>query len=135
MFGKIINGVFIKFKMSTRSRIAVKIGEKYKSIYCHFDGYPSGVGVILNKYYTNKPKIMKLINLGNISSLGPEIGTKHRFSDAPYNETTAFKRDGGEKNTSAETSGSIDELEYLTLKTDGEYLYVWENNKWGVYKI
>ena len=37
--------------MGTRSRVAVMHGTVCKSVYCHYDGYLSYTGEILNKHY------------------------------------------------------------------------------------
>lgn len=57
--------------MSTRSRIGLQLPNgKIKSIYCHWDGYPEGVGEILRKHYNTREKIEALLELGDISVLG-----------------------------------------------------------------
>ena len=57
--------------MSTRSFIAVKKEDKsYDAIYCHFDGYPEGVGAMLLENYNTKELIEKLISNGDMSSIG-----------------------------------------------------------------
>ena len=72
--------------MSTRSRIAIeKQDGTVESIYCHFDGYISHNGEILQNYYSTKEKMEKLIELGDISSL----------ENTPE-ETVAYHRDRGE---------------------------------------
>ena len=72
--------------MSTRLRIAIeKQDGTVESIYCHFDGYLSNNGEILQNHYSTKEKMEKLIELGDISSLG----------DTPE-ETVAYHRDRGE---------------------------------------
>lgn len=66
--------------MSTRSRIAmIYEDDTVKSIYCHFDGYPSGVGKTLTNHYINPEKVKALMELGDISSLG--ITTEHKPED------------------------------------------------------
>ena len=56
--------------MSTRSRIAIENQDgTVQSIYCHFDGYIDGVGKTLFNHY-DREKLEKLIELGDISSLG-----------------------------------------------------------------
>lgn len=74
--------------MSTRSRIGVirGIAEQdghqaviVESIYCHFDGYPEGVGQTLIDHWTDPKKVNRLIALGDLSSLGTVIGKKHDF--------------------------------------------------------
>mgnify|MGYP003342942291 CR=1 FL=1 len=59
--------------MGTRSRIAVMHGGKCKSVYCHWDGYPDGVGKTLFDCY-NDPEITEfLIQQGSMSSLHETI--------------------------------------------------------------
>ena len=36
-------------------------------VYCHWDGYPSGVGATLQKYYPNYEDVLNLIALGDLS--------------------------------------------------------------------
>jgi hypothetical protein len=56
--------------MSTRSRIGISQEDgSVKSIYCHYDGYPEGVGQTLMQNYTSPVEVMELINKGDLSSL------------------------------------------------------------------
>ena len=55
--------------MATRSTIAIKQGNTIRAIYCHWDGYPEGVGATLANYYNNETVATALINLGGFSSL------------------------------------------------------------------
>ncbi len=51
--------------MGTRSTIALKEkNEKITIIYCHFDGYLSGVGNILLEMYNDEIRIRKLMKKG-----------------------------------------------------------------------
>jgi len=59
--------------MGTRSTIAIQEGDKVKAIYCHWDGYLSGVGTTLIKNYTEPNKVRDLISLGGFSSLEETI--------------------------------------------------------------
>lgn len=71
--------------MSTRSRIGIirlKPGSgtpEVESIYCHFDGYPEGVGQMLLDHWTTPEAVDELLALGDLSSLGSVIGEKHDF--------------------------------------------------------
>ena len=68
--------------MGTRSTIAMKKPEGgVVAIYCHWDGYPAHNGVILNKHWTDTDKIAQLIGLGDLSSLGTELGEKQDFDN------------------------------------------------------
>ena len=109
--------------MATRSTIArVLKNGTVKQVYCHFDGYLDGVGKTLKENYTDTKKLDKLLKLGDLSTLGPELGRKHRF-DNPYkygtakyyayrerNKTTFYARDRGETGTMARTFKSVTEF-------------------------
>ena len=77
--------------MSTRSRIA-KLNDdgSIRVIYCHSDGYLSYNGRILLEHYTDPAKVDALLDLGDISSLGEEIGEQHPF-DPDYKNYDAYK--------------------------------------------
>lgn len=73
--------------MATRCRIAkVQDDGTVKSIYCHWDGYPEGVGTMLQEHYTNPDDIDKLIEIGGISSLREtlEETKKGHYQDEGY---------------------------------------------------
>ena len=60
--------------MGTRSNIFIEnLDGTYTGIYCHWDGYLDYNGVILYQAYQTSEKLQKLIDLGDISSLGAEI--------------------------------------------------------------
>jgi len=126
--------------MATRSFIAKKTKTGYKGIYCHHDGYPSGVGATLKMHYTNPKKVDQLLKLGDISSLRRYPGEKHDFDmDLDLLEvrgwTTAYGRDRGEKGTRAKTVKTFDALERLADRMGTEYLYVFTDGKWQTHKI
>ena len=56
--------------MGTRSNIAYKKSDgKIVSMYCHYDGYPQGNGVILSEHYNTKEKARGLVDNGYQSGL------------------------------------------------------------------
>ena len=60
--------------MSTNCNIAVQIeDDKYLMVYCHHDGYINGVGRKLIYYYTDYEKVLALVRLGDLSSLGNDL--------------------------------------------------------------
>lgn len=65
--------------MGTRSVIGVMHGSKAKTVYCHWDGYLDHNGRILLEHY-NSSKANHLVAMGDLSSLGKELGEKHAFS-------------------------------------------------------
>ena len=118
--------------MSTRSRIAVKNQNgSYDSIYVHFDGY--GHLPILNQFYSTEDKVRELINLGDLSVLGEEIGTKTDFSTfSGQDQCLAYGRDRGETSTNPINSVDYGTLLGLARNCGAEYLYIFEKGKrWG----
>lgn len=129
--------------MSTRSLIGVlnKDGS-VTHIYCHWDGYPSNNGKLLTEHYTDYQKIQQLLKLGDLSSLGEEIGEKHPFDtyNLPDEEkakfenwTTAYGRDRSEKDTQAHTSKSVDEFKGYFTESWCEYCYMFDDGTWYVF--
>lgn len=56
--------------MATRSTIGIRQADgTIKAIYCHWDGYPAGVGAGLSQNYNSKEQAEALIALGGFSSL------------------------------------------------------------------
>jgi hypothetical protein len=97
--------------MATRSTIAMEFADgTVEQIYCHWDGYLSNNGRILQEHYKDPFKVQQLIDGGAVSSLRPEVGEKHAFSsfestpkistedyDRLYGDmTTFYARDRGE---------------------------------------
>lgn len=85
--------------MSTRSAIIMKVGEGfYEGIYCHNDGYPSGVGQALLDHYTDPETVRALLDLGAISVLGERVAPvgDHSFNNPEPGTTIAYHRDRGE---------------------------------------
>ena len=121
--------------MATRSRIAIENQDgTVRSIYCHFDGYPSNNGRILFEHYKTQEKVESLISLGALSSLRPEVkipvGVHHNFENQDRNITVAYHRDRGEdlcisEHENAEDFQLSDVEEYGYLFTAaGEWLFV-----------
>mgnify|MGYP003318556494 CR=1 FL=1 len=122
--------------MSTRSRIAIKNNDgTIKSIYCHFDGYLSGVGEMLLENYKDENKIKDLIALGDISSLkenvNPPDGVKHTFDNPCDDVVVAYHRDRGEDFHDG-TDNDEDGLMNRFNNSDEEFLYLFKDGKWFV---
>lgn len=118
--------------MGTRSIIGKlnKIGT-VTAIYCHWDGYPEHNGRILREHYSTNERVGKLINLGNLSSLGAELGRRHNFDsrDAKYDGwCRAYGRDRREKDQEAVTYMSVEEFHNADWGQD--YTYLWDGKKW-----
>lgn len=123
--------------MATRSTIIAKTDVGYSAIYCHSDGYPEWVGRILNEHYLDPNKVMELIALGDLSSLGERvhpIGT-HSFREPESGTTVAYGRDRGEKNTAAKSSSSLQTLINKFKRSDAEHAYVFDGTGWTHYAL
>jgi len=126
--------------MGTRSTIAIQNGDgTVTGIYCHWDGYFSHNGRILQDHYADEAKVRELIALGSISSLGAEIGTAHDFDAAPQGECNAYGRDRGERDVDAYTEHNWRQFraehgqEYDYLFTPGAGWQVHTYN--GIYEL
>lgn len=119
--------------MSTRSFIAKQIGDdKYKTVYCHNNGYPDGNGVILLKHYNTPEKVDALLALGDLSVLNerlyPDPNKPHafRYEERQEGVTVAYGRDRGDKNTEARLM-SLSQLDAPENWTDYVYIFTPEN--------
>jgi hypothetical protein len=110
--------------------IAFDNGDEIYAIYCHHDGYPSGVGKTLFNHYDDIEKVEELMDLGNLSILGEEIGVKHDFDDHDPDDKgcLAYGRDRGEENQEA---GRYISLLEATYDFDGcAYYYLFDGHGW-----
>ena len=126
--------------MSTRSTIAMIDGDHIKAIYCHFDGYPEGVGITLKNFYGNSDKVAELISLGDISILDEfvvPVGTQHSFTTPEVGVTVAYGRDRGESGTEARYFTTLDNWFESYDKSGCEFAYLWNptENKWAFWDL
>ena len=130
--------------MSTRCYIAKQVAPgKYRTIYCHSDGYPEGVGQTLLSYYGYPEKIDQLLDLGDISVLDkriePDPEIPHCFgcslvgnnyvSNRQDGVTLAYKRDRGETGTEAKVY-TLKELDSGGMP----YVYIFSNGVWKYFR-
>ena len=128
--------------MGTRSRIGVMHGDVCKSVYCHWDGYLDNNGRILLEHYDSS-KANNLVALGDISSLGPEIGEKHAFSqfDLPADQVEAYKaktknwttfygRDRDETGTEFEVDHTFEDFFNRAERCGAEFYYIMKDGVW-----
>lgn len=117
--------------MSTRSTVgAIQRNGLIKAIYVHFDGYPSGVGYTLKKFYNTAEKVEELLNLGDLSSLGESIGEKQNPASRVSGSCLAYGRDYGERNTSASYFPSINK--WIRYFEDAQYAYLFNGGVWEI---
>jgi len=106
--------------MSTRSRIGIQNENgSITSIYCHYDGYPEGVGKELVEKFNSPVKINDLLSKGDMSSI---------HSNEHY-------KDRGENNVDAIVSANEQAYVKDTEQSWGEYAYLFRNGEWEVCPI
>lgn len=118
--------------MATRSTIALEFADgTVHQVYCHWDGYLDHNGHILQAHYSDPFKLRDLIDLGDLSSLGVNIGTQHPFEQAPEGECTFYARDRGEICPAKKFKDYADyvenhqyeEYEYILRQVDGKAVW------------
>ena len=109
--------------MATRSRIGIQIGDKVHHIYCHWDGYPEGVGNELVTRFNSRELAEGLIKMGNRSWLIQPAGYTPA-SDELYDEP-------------AEIVSKEYWSDYtIDTRCGEEYVYEWRDDLgWIVYDI
>jgi hypothetical protein len=129
--------------MGTRSAIAVFYGDKVRAVYCHWDGYVSHNGQILQDHYGYE-KALRLVELGDLSSLGAEIGTEHPFSrfdsdlsndeyDQAYGDMcTFYGRDRKDTRAQGKTFDTAKDMIEHYEAMGAEYIYCHNGDSWFV---
>ena len=113
--------------MATRSRIGLLIGdESVVSVYHHWDGYPTWLGVTLRQKYTTKEKIEELLDGGDISCIDSDTD----WSLEKVDNHVQYYNDRGEK-----TEPRFDSTVEDYLAEGEEYAYLFENNEWVCYDL
>ena len=117
--------------MGTRSTIALEFADgTVKQVYCHWDGYLSNNGKILQENYTDPFKVKQLVEQGGMSTLDTEVdgcefytGRGEELSVNQYKDIAEYF---------AECQG--EEYDYILRLVDGKA--VWfvrcyaSNDKW-----
>jgi len=122
--------------MSTRSMILREEDDgRYFGIYCHHDGYLSHNGLILSTYYNTRKKLQKLLELGDLSYLAPNLkpssGVPHSFDNPQDCVCVFYGRDRGEEDINAKyvTLEDLDNDPWI------EYTYVFtRDDKWKYFR-
>lgn len=105
--------------MATPCYIGLEHQDGYiESIYCHFDGYLSSVGLELYTNYNSLEKLEELLSNGDMSFLGKTI------------EDCSFYKHNGESDTNSQQHLCIQS--WLLGKKYVDYLYLFKDNKWYV---
>lgn len=119
--------------MSTNCSISTKNQDGGRTIYGHWDGYPSNNGLILKKYYNTQEKVDELISMGNVSILHKNIGIKVKFdgfNSLKQKQCLFYGRDR-EETEQEPTTFSFDKPKLDTLQA---WNYMFFQGKWYVSK-
>ena len=117
--------------MATRARIGLLLDtEHVLSVYHHWDGYPSFLGVFLQQNYTTKEQIAELIDGGDISCIDSETD----WNNEKVDNYVQYYNDRGEK-TEPRLDLSVED--YIENKNGicEEYVYLFVNNEWKCYDL
>ncbi len=117
--------------MATRSRIGLFLDtEHVLSVYHHWDGYPSWLGVFLQKNYTTKEQIAELIDGGDISC----IESEQTWNNDPCQPYVQYYNLRGEK-TEPRLDLNVEDYLENEYSADEEYAYLFENGEWICYDL
>lgn len=99
--------------------------EMYESIYCHWDGYPQGVGVTLRDNYSYGDEPAVLMTFGDISSLKPTLFETMK-------ETYKLR---GDSDVDAKIFRFMSEMIEHYRGMWCEYGYIFRDGKWKCYTL
>ena len=104
--------------MGTRSRVGIAHGDVIKSGYCHYDGYLSCTGQILQEHY-DSVKTNALVRRGDNSGIHEELEDMNFYNEHDEDKELAWQ-----------VAHSLEELIEQTNACSGEYYYVMKDGVW-----
>ena len=108
--------------MATRSYIGRLTEDKQVFfVYCHFDGYPSGVGTTLRENYDRPKDVFNLLSFGDISVLAPTV-----------EQSFFYGRDRKEPGTEQQ---QVTYDEFMSEKIEYRYLFDEYIEEWSCYNM
>ena len=120
--------------MGTRSRIGIELKDSsILSVYHHWDGYPEWLGKQLNKHFTTREAVTKLIDGGDMSSCRTNCGWQHetRPESGPM-----YYSERGEDCPPRMDSSLIEYVNNSSVTGFVEYVYVFNTmNEWVCYEM
>jgi hypothetical protein len=110
-------------KMSTRAIVGKRENEdRIRCIAIQHDGYPGGVGNVLNRSYSTAERIDLLLLLGNLSSLNHSLGDSIAYSE--------------QADTIEGPEDAVFEMfiQYAVTKV-ADFAYLFQNDRWQCWSI
>ena len=117
----------------TKAYVCIKVGDKYRCIYCHARAHPRRMLPILTDHYNTEEKVMQLIKHGAASYIAPEIGEKNDWENPDDNVCLFMYRDGNSlpwKLAKPKEFSSKSELMREADILGFKYVYIFENGEW-----
>ena len=122
--------------MSTRARFGITQPQgSVRSIYTHWGGAPGDHGLILLTHYAALPRVLDLLELGNPSVLGPDIGERHGFEQRSVDDRftrwcLACGRDRVDPHVQALVDGSAESFIETCRICSTDYAYLCSTEHW-----
>lgn len=120
--------------MSTKCLICVPVKDYYLCAYCHYDGYPSHTGRILQDYIKFYEDAVKIVSFGDIVGLKIKENSFSKNADSVsilhYNhEATEQIRFNMSKSSMVK--------KIMLYHPVISYMYIWDNehNTWETYSL
>ena len=120
--------------MSTNSGIALRSGETFQTIYCHWDGHPRTMLPVLRENYNSLELAAKLISYGDASSIDKKLEPtgEHTFMKPEKDVCVFYHRDRGDDWFHCQSTCYTQKE--LFGQSAFEYVYIFEDGQWNVYK-
>lgn len=123
--------------MSTRSGIALRQGETYTTIYCHWDGHPKTMLPILRENYNSFDLANMLISMGDASSINrlisPNPNKPHDFMNPQEDVCVFYHRDRGDAWFSCQPACYT--KRELFKQPNFAYVHIFEDGQWNSYDM
>lgn len=123
--------------MSTNAGVAVRTGETFQTIYCHWDGYPEYMLPMLRDNYNSLELANKLISMGDASliekNIEPDPARPHDFDNYQEDVCVFYHRDRGD---SWESCRSVCYSKCDLFRVPAfDYVYIFEDGQWNAYNM
>jgi hypothetical protein len=120
--------------MSTNAGIALRSGDTYQTIYCHWDGYPKYMLPMLQNNYNSVELAAKLISYGDASFIDAKLEStgEHSFMKPEEGVSVFYHRDRGDAWIECQPVCYTEKE--LFDQSGFEYVYIFEDGQWNAYK-
>ena len=113
--------------MATRARIGLRLaGDAILSVYHHWDGYPTWLGVHLRQNYTTREKIEELLDGGDISCIDSD-------TDWDRNECEPHVQYYNDRGENTEPRLDLNDDDFFDNNV--EYAYIFDDGEWLCYDL